>query len=212
MTEWYRRKTWTEADESEFFTKLSRARKDGRAQYLKIQAMELVETREQTLLNVAESLIDKLFSDYPEDKFNRPGALTTLAEIYELKGNLDKSIDYYKQAIDFEVVYPQVKTQAYLNYSELIVKTNKTSLFDDVEKIILDRLSENFIPFPIEKYKQYSILSIVNKYKHNFEQAKQYEELAEKYANQETSGLRYHKYLGVVKERDSWLDRLLKRK
>jgi hypothetical protein len=45
MKDWYRRKTSTKVDEEEFFTKLGRARKDGRAQYLNIQAIELVETR-----------------------------------------------------------------------------------------------------------------------------------------------------------------------
>jgi len=212
MTEWYRRKTWTEDDEKEFFAKLARARKDGRAQYLKIQALELVETKELKLLDIAESLINRLFTDYPDEKFEKAQSLYTLGEIYEIRGYFEKAIQYFKQAIDFERVYPQVITPAYLNYSELIVKTNKTKLFDDVETIILNRLSQNLISFPIEKYKQYSILSIINKYKHNSEQAKEYERLAEKYANEKTSGLRYHKYLGLVKERDNWLDRLLKRK
>ena len=36
MNKWFRRKTWTQKDETEFFVKLNRARKDGRAQYLKI--------------------------------------------------------------------------------------------------------------------------------------------------------------------------------
>ena len=48
MAEWYRRKSWTKTDEEEFFAKLARARKDGRAQYLKIQAIELVETEDKT--------------------------------------------------------------------------------------------------------------------------------------------------------------------
>jgi hypothetical protein len=32
MAEWYRRKTWAEADEEEFLKKLGRAKRDGRAQ------------------------------------------------------------------------------------------------------------------------------------------------------------------------------------
>ena len=56
MKEWYRRKTWTKIDEEEFFVKLGRARKDKRAQYLKIQAIELVETKDKRLLKIAETL------------------------------------------------------------------------------------------------------------------------------------------------------------
>ena len=44
MTDWYRRKTWTKRDEKEFFGKLGRATKDNRAQYLRVQARELIET------------------------------------------------------------------------------------------------------------------------------------------------------------------------
>jgi len=42
MADWYRRKTWTKTDEEEYFAKLGRARKDGRAQYLRVQAIELI--------------------------------------------------------------------------------------------------------------------------------------------------------------------------
>ena len=45
MADWYRRKTWTKTDEEEYFAKLGRARKDGRAQYLRVQAIELIETK-----------------------------------------------------------------------------------------------------------------------------------------------------------------------
>ena len=39
MSDWFRKKTWAKDDEEHFFTKLSRSRKNGRAQYLKIQAI-----------------------------------------------------------------------------------------------------------------------------------------------------------------------------
>jgi len=44
MIDWFRRKTWTEADENEYFKKLGRVRKWSRPQYLRIQAFELVST------------------------------------------------------------------------------------------------------------------------------------------------------------------------
>ena len=210
MTDWYRRKTWSSEDEKEFFTKLARARNDSRPQYLKIQAIELVQTKEKRALGAAESLIRKLFDEYPEDKFNKSSALNLLGDIYKIRDDFKTAIDYYKQALDFEISYPQVKTQAYLNYSELVVKSNRTALFDSVKTIISERLNDQF--FPIEKYKSYSILSIISRHKKDQEQADYFEELANKYANEETSGLRYHKYLGVVKERDSLSDKLLRRK
>jgi hypothetical protein len=41
MTEWYRRKTWTQIDAEEFFAKLGRARKDG--QVTKLNTQQLLE-------------------------------------------------------------------------------------------------------------------------------------------------------------------------
>ncbi|WP_259070145.1 hypothetical protein HDF24_15465 [Mucilaginibacter sp. X4EP1] len=210
MADWYRQKSWTKADEEFFFMKLRRARKDGRAQYLKVQAIELVETKDKKLLDVAEGLIDKLFSEYPDDKFNRASALVTLGNIYQLRNDDGKAIDYYKQAIDFEIIYPQVQTQAYMYFSELVIKQRKFEFYDIVEKKLLEKIPQAL--FPIEKYKGYSILSIINIQNGNTIQAAHYEKLAEQNANKKTSALRYHKYLGIVKERDSWLDKLVKGK
>jgi tetratricopeptide (TPR) repeat protein len=207
MLDWYRRKTWTKTDEEEFFAKLSRARKDGRAQYLKIQAIELVATKDKKLLKIAETLLNKMLTEYPDDNFNKGSALHTLGNIYRELEEEKTAIYYYKKALDFEIVYPNVQTHAYLDYSELIIKTNETSSFRKVEKILLERQPK--LLFPIEKYKVNSILSIINKFNGNKELANLYAELAEQNATAETSGLRYHKDLGVVKERETWLDQLL---
>jgi tetratricopeptide (TPR) repeat protein len=203
MADWFRRKSWTPTDEVEFFKKLNRARKDGRAQYLKIQAIELVHPMDHALLKVAEDLLNKMLTEYPDDKFNRVSALHTLGNIYKLRGNYQEAKDYYKQAFDFEKVYPNVITEAYLDYSELVIKTHDTTSFDEVEEILLERHSR--LIFPIEKYKVNSLLSIINKHRDRHDEAKRFAELANQSANAETSGLKYHKYLGVVKGRDNWL-------
>lgn len=86
MTDWYRRKTWTKTDEQEYFAKLGRARKDGRAQYLTIQAIELIETKDKTLLSVAEMLLNKILEDYPDYRIEISQTYNSLGEIYKLKG------------------------------------------------------------------------------------------------------------------------------
>ena len=204
MADWYRRKTWTKTDEEEFFAKLNRARKDGRAQYLKIQAIELIETKDKKLLKVAENLLLKMLTEYPDDDFNKGSALHSLGDIYKLRDDFQNAIKYYKQALDFEKIYPNVITQAYLDYSELVVKTGGTASFNDVEQILLER--QPTLLFPIEKYKVNSLLSVINKQNKRHNEAKRFAVLADQSANAETSGLRYHKYLGVVTDRDTLLD------
>ena len=151
-----------------------------------------------------------MLTEYPDNSFEKGSALHTLGDIYKLEGNYQLAMDFYKQALDFETIYPNVITQAYLDYSELVIKTGKENLFDELEKLLSDRYSE--LTFPIEKYKVNSILSIINANKDRQEQAQKYADLAEQFATAETSGFRYHKYLGIVKERDTWLDKLVRKK
>jgi len=65
--------------------------------------------------------------------------------------------------------------------------------------------------FPIEKYKIYSILSIINSKNGLNDLAQKYADLANQNADKKTSGLRHHKHLGIVEKRDSILDKLVGR-
>lgn len=206
MKDWFRRKTWKNTDEEEFFAKLKRAKNDGRAQYLKIQAIELVETRKNELLDVAGGGVNKVLVEYPENRFEKSQVLHTLGDIYKLRGNYEKALDYYGQSLDFEKVFPRVITSSYLDFSELVVKTANKRLYETTEALLESKVEEQL--FPVTKYKMYLILSIINHENGNFEKVKHYSDLAEKNANAETSGLRYHKLLGIVTERDSWLGKL----
>lgn len=208
--DWYRKTTWTENDQNIFFEKLNRARIHSRPQYLRIQALTLISTTNQELINEAEILLNKILDEYPEEKFEKSLTLKTLGDIYKSKNNFEKAIQYYKNSLEFEQEYPNVKTTSYLEFAELIVKTKKNKEFNYVEGILEATTSESL--FPVEKYKGYAILSIINSHKKNFEKASAYEKLANENADAKTTNLQYHKYLGIVKERDSWLDKIMKRK
>jgi len=207
--DWFRKKSWSKEDELDFFQRLGRARKSGRAQYLKIQAIELLATGNQALLDVAENLLTRVLEEYPDALFEKASVLHTLGDIEKQRENWSKALDYYKQALEVEQVFPQVKTQAYLDFSELVVKTKSTIHYGHVKELIQAR-ADGFL-FPVEKYKAYSILSIISFFEGDDARAKQYASLADENANAETSGLSYHKHLGVVEKRDSWLDSLVKR-
>ncbi len=208
--DWYRKKTWTNKDEEHFFAKLNRARKSSRPQYLKIQAIELVETRNPKYLEVAETLLNQMLEEYPEDKFNRSSALNSLGEIYEIQNDLKTAFEYYEKSIEFEKEHLNVKTQSYLSYSELCIKLNKSGKYEEILKLLDSKLKDSL--FPLERYKISSIISIIHGQKGNNELAKKYEAIADENASAKTSELRYHKQLGIVKERTGWLDKLVRRK
>ena len=211
MADWFRRSTWTQEDEIEFFKKLKRAQKYNRPQYLRIQANYLYETKDHELLIVAESLACKVLTDCLDAEFVDSQIAPThqlLGRIYEELGENDKAILHYQKALEQERVYPNSRTDAYLDYAEIIVKIQRTELFSEAEKILHEQVEQAY--FPAQKYKLCIILAIINKHRGDDAEAQKFTALAKQNADADTSGLRYHKTLGLVKETDRWLEALLK--
>ncbi|MFD0975374.1 hypothetical protein [Salinimicrobium gaetbulicola] len=208
---WYTKNTWTKEDEEEFYIRLKRSREYNRPQYLKTQAFALIETKKSKLLDVAESLINQLLKEYPNDIFNKSSALNFLGDIYQQRGDYHTALKHYRESINFENVNPNSpQTSSFLSYSELIIKTQQTDKYPNVENLLFDRMDS--VILPVQKYKIASILSVIYQTNNNQELAQHYAEIAEKNATAETSGFRYHKDVGVVKQRLNWLDKLVKRK
>ena len=214
MTDWYRRKSWTATDEEEYFAKLARARKDGRAQYLRVQAIELIETKDKNLLSAAATLLNKILRDFPDSRIEKSQAYNSLGEIYKLREDYEKALDYFHKALDFEKEFPNLTTSAYLNFSETVVLAEKTELYDEVVKLLTEKINEDTLKFPIQNYIMYSLMAVISKFKGDLEQAKVYADLADKNATTQTNSLwnPQKKKFGIVKERIKWLDKLVGRK
>ena len=208
--DWFGKKSWSKKDEEHFFIKLNRARKDNRAQYIKIQALTLIETNKPKLLDVAENLLNKVLVEYPENRIEKSPVLYSLGELYYKRNDLNKALEYYKLSIDFEEEFPNVITNSYIKYSLLVIQLELKEHYNYVLTLLEPKLEESI--FPLEKYEIASVLSDIYSYKNNENMAIKYANIAEDNANQETSGLVYHKYLGIVKNRIGWLDKLTKRK
>ena len=209
---WFRNTTWNEEIEEHFFKKLNRVRdRRMQAQYLNLQAGALIYTKDTELMKVAEILINKQLQEYSDDLLFKSSAYHLLGEIYGFRGNFDKVLEYYKQAIDFEAIFSKSITNSFMNYAEVVVKTNRTDLFDDVEKMFTEERYVSAVAFPLTKYLKYSILSIISKHKGNVEQAKYYADLAEQNVMLQQSGFAKHQSLGLVKERDKILDGLVQK-
>ena len=206
--DWFRNTTWNEEIEKQFFIKLSRVRDKGmQAQYLNLQAGELAYTKNIEFMRVAEMLTNKQLDEYSDEILFRSSAFDLLGDIYGFRGDYNKSLDFYKQALDFEAIFPNMLTNSYSKFSVLAIKTGRTDLYDEIEKIFSEERYNDVFPF--SKYMKYSILSIISKYKGNYEKAKYYASLAEKYASMKESGFSKHKTLGLVSERDKVLDKLM---
>ncbi|GHT84123.1 hypothetical protein FACS18947_1110 [Bacteroidia bacterium] len=206
---WFSNTSWNEEIEKHFFIKLNKVKDKGmQAQYMNLQAGELVYSKDAELMKVAEMLLNKQLQEYSYNLFESR-AYCLLGDIYRFRGKYDKSLDYYKQAIDFEAEYSNSITNSFMNYAELAVKTNRTDLFEYVEKMFTEERYVSAVLFPLTKYLKYSVLSIISKHKNDTEKARFYSDLAIENAEMQQSGLNNHKSLGLVTERDKTLDKLV---
>ncbi|MDR1458847.1 MAG: tetratricopeptide repeat protein [Bacteroidales bacterium] len=206
---WFHNTTWNEEIEKHFFIKLNKVKDKGmQSQYLNLQAGELAYTKDAELTKVAEMLLDKQLQEY-SDNLYESRAFCLLGDIYKFRGKYDKSLDYYKQAIDFEAKFSNSITNSFMNYAELVVKTNRTDLFEYVEKMFTEERYVSAVLFPLTKYLKYSILSIISKHKNDTAKARYYSDLANENAEMQQSGLNNHKFLGLVTERDKTLEELV---
>jgi tetratricopeptide (TPR) repeat protein len=199
--EWYVKETWTKEDEDDFFTRLKRARKFSRPQYLWVQAKEFVKTKKIKLINVAEKLLNIYLTEYPDDSHWKSLAYESLGNIYVIKKNEEKAIEYYKLSADLDGV-SNIYTYSYIDYSELVIKNNKKEYFDLVEKLLEKKLKDGRIMFPIYFYKIYIMLAILNRIKGDNNKSIEYLNLAQKYSDMEKTGIPYHQYLGIVNKED----------
>lgn len=211
-TDWYRKQTWTKEDEHSFFEKLKKVRNRAmQAQYLNLKASSLAYSKDVELMRAAESLLNYMLTEYSEDenRIYKSQALQTLGAVYKFRGDYQKALDFYKQAIDFEAIFPNSISNSFMEYAEIVVKTNRQDLYQNVEKTLSEERYESAILFPITKYLKYSILSIICKQKGDIEGARSFANLAEESATMQQSGLYNHKTMGLVWQRDILLDRLM---
>lgn len=208
-TDWYRCEFWTKAEEQLFFAKLSRARKDMRAQYLRIQAVHLVESGDLRLLEVAESLLNMILTDYPDDRLERSPALTMLGRIYRMREDNERALHYFKQAIDFEKEFPNVISGASLSFGEIVVEEDRTEWYEVVEEMLLEEIEKGGLIFPAQWYTTASVLCVICASKDDASKAKFYADIAERNAIATTNTLWNPKKrrLGLVEQRKSRLDK-----
>ncbi|MCB1023881.1 MAG: hypothetical protein KDB79_05815 [Acidobacteria bacterium] len=151
VLDWYRREARTETDEKEFFTKLGRARKNGRAQYLRVQA-RINRNEEEELLKTTASLPNKILQEYPENRHERSPVLNSLGRIYEIRGDLSKALEYFRKSLEFENEFGSVITTTYLDFSQVAVRDGRTEFYGEIEQLLTEEINSETLKFPISNY------------------------------------------------------------
>jgi tetratricopeptide (TPR) repeat protein len=194
--EWFRKKTWTQADQEDFFAHLGRSRGQfHKAQYLRIQAFELQKVGVEELLTAALQLLEKLFVEYPCES-QVVQARDQQGDCLGRLGKFDEALAAYRKAMEIERQKGGIKTSAYRGFAWLVATRPVPQLYDEA-LAVLDEFGKHEM-FPSEQYESSISRALIYKAKSRFDLAKSWAQAAVSAASKDSSGLRYHSKLGLV--------------
>lgn len=202
-TDWFRKITWSEADQADFFAHLKRSRTvENKAQYLRIQAGHLEGVGSPEFLKAAISLLDKMFNEF-RSEFELASAYRQKASCMAKLGNIDGAIKNYQCALETEREIPRVKTYAFMEFGKLVAE-KKLALFYDEALIALEaEMNSRGILFPSDTFNAFGIRSLIAAEKGQIQKAKDFAKVALEAATKTDSGLRYHPTVGLVRDKDT---------
>lgn len=205
-TEWFRRTTWSDADRQDFNARLKRSRgASSKAEYLRIQAFHLAEAGHHA---DAIELLDRLLGEFPDDIHNAQ-AHVQRAESFARLGQREAVIDEYRAALQRERDFPNVRTNAWLDFGWFVFEKELTSLYREVERVLTEFRGEGGLMFPALEYRYATLKALLADARGDKNQARVFAQQALAEAAKDHSGLRYHATIGLVgSERNTFANRL----
>jgi len=131
-TEWFRRSTWTRADQDEFTARLRRSRPHSRSQYIRIQAAHLAEAR---LYPDALTLLDRVIAEYP-DQLQLAQAHKQRGECLLALGDLNSALEAFRTAIEAQRAFPNVQTTAPLHFGFTVARFQRRDLYGEALSVL----------------------------------------------------------------------------
>jgi tetratricopeptide (TPR) repeat protein len=210
IKDWYRRTTWTPDDKQDFFAHLSRARKINRAQYLRIQAIHLMDTGNAVKAKIALELLDLLLKEYPHPT-GLELAYDQKARCLESLGRLNDAVDSYRLAFQARRATPNVRTYAPLNFGMFVIRHNRTDLYNEAQSIFNELVDSSDILFPNGKYMYFAAISIILQKLGQTDVARECAKKSLQAASMNHSGFTRHPNVGLVKNRDKAIESKLRK-
>jgi len=190
--DWFRKGTWEEADREDFFAHLARARTDGRAQYLRIQAFHL---QQAGLMEEALGLLDSMIEGYPQ-RTELAQAHLQKAQCLAGLGRIPEAIEQYRAVLSAEKAFPNAQTDVWFDFPWFAVKHHATYLYEEVLDIL--GRSDRSALFPVDRYRINAVLSLISEEQGDRHAAREHARSALAAAAETQSGFRYHSKLGLV--------------
>lgn len=190
--DWFRRTTWTAQDQEEFFARLRRARTSSRGQYLLIQAGAIKECYPDEAFRLLQILLD----EYPARTWLALAYLT-MANCHVIKNQPEQAVECFRNALQQEKDFPNVRTNAWLDYATYVIESQWTACYPEILDTLLGEPYDRLM-FPCQLYAFHGAIAVICDHFARPEEAAQHARLALGFAQQENSGFRYHAIVGLV--------------
>ncbi|HWA97818.1 MAG TPA: hypothetical protein VG713_04975 [Pirellulales bacterium] len=197
---WYRRKTWTANGRADFYARLARARASNRAQYLRIQAVELLDDPSPENVGGAIELLKTLLSTYP-DQMQLAATYQSLGDCAALNGETSAALDYYREAFAQQRAFLNVLTNVHLSFALLVAEQQLRASYDEA-LAALDEFRHS-LTFPLDDFREFVARAMIHAAEGSPKLAHDYACRALDEAAKSNSGFRNHPTLGLVGAADA---------
>jgi tetratricopeptide (TPR) repeat protein len=207
--EWYRRTTWSEADQDDFRARLERSRTAGaRVQYLRIQALYL---EGAGLVEAAIELLREVLREYPES-IEVALAHLQMATCHEKAGRIDNAVLELRRALSAEAKRPNAQISAWLEFGRIVVEHGRPDLFDEFLNLLEERAQDprRFaadLAFPAKQYLLNACLAVIFDIRGEDRLAREHARNALAAGDAKHSGFRYHSTVGLLEDTNTPLYR-----
>jgi hypothetical protein len=157
--DWYRQESWNQEAASNFEMRLSRARGQ-RGEYLRIQALTLVDTSRAENASPAIELAKRHLEHAPEG-ISAAQMHAVIARAYVTLNDVDAAIVAYRDAVRLEHSRPNVRGYYYLEFSWFIATNSISSLYDEALDAIENNKAEQDLIFPANQYRYFASLALI---------------------------------------------------
>ena len=198
--EWFRRTSWTDADQADFEARLKRSRSSfHRAQYLRLQASHLQQVGERLLTEAALRLLDRVIAEYPEPS-QLSSALQQRAECLVDLGCPEEALTAYVAALEARRREPRWGNLAHLGLAELVLALKRPDLYPAAIQA-LDEFQEPQM-LPANDYRNAAARALIAAERGDDALARDWACRALNAAAKTEAPLRYHRHLGLVRAVD----------
>jgi tetratricopeptide (TPR) repeat protein len=194
MSDWFRKNTWTDDDRDDFEKRLRRARRSSRGQYLRIQATHLADAGHNA---AALGLLERMLAEYP-DQVQRAQAQLQQAQCYICMGQHSDAVRAFREALDAERKFPQVRTRAKFEFPLFVAMTRMHEAF--AEALQVTNEAECEIALPRDRFELAAARSLIARTLQDHQSAKAHALAALAAASEARSAFAHHPTVGLVPE------------